>query len=212
MRETHRKSRALAGLDVPLARLYNSLGDLSLRAGFQVLSILLFRRARQADSRDLLPVINLSRARLSLANRFLLRAPASGAAAYNLGDGKKELDNLISRGRLPETKLVEATLLRRRIEDRLELWNDLQNGEIEPSRVREILAAEDRELRPLLDGKLPGLADLDKMAPARTGFYYREYREEQRRKREKALKMNSSLEKAVSRRLLYYYTFFMQIY
>lgn len=181
LRETLDKSRGLAALKSPLSRLYNGLGELSLKAGFQLLAIILLTRSRKTDPRDPLPVVNLSRARLSLANRFLLRAPVSGAVAYNLIGGKKDLDELIDRGKLPEAKLVEATLLKRRIEDRLELWNDLRRGEVEPSRVRVILSGEDRELKPLMTGRLPSLAELEKLAPKRTGFYYREYREEQRR-------------------------------
>ncbi|MCE5269691.1 hypothetical protein LLH00_00215 [bacterium] len=179
------QSRRLAVLETPLARLFNGLGELSLSTGFQVLALILFRRARGLDPRDPLPVVNVSRARLSLANRFLLRAPASGAVAYNLGLGREDLDTLLGRARLPEARLVEATVLKRRIEDRLELWKDIQSGEVKPAEVREILRGEDRELRPVLTGKLPSLTELEKLEPARTGFYYRQYRERQKQHRER---------------------------
>jgi len=183
--ESLEQSRRLAGLNTPLARLFNGLGELGLSTGFQVLALVLFSRARRLDPRDPLPVINHSRARLSLANRFLLRAPSSGAVSYNLGLGRDNLDSLIEQGRLPEARLVEATLLKRRIEDRLELWKDIKAGEIETAQVRDILRDEDRELRPVLAGKLPGLAELEKLEPERTGFYYRQYREQQKKNRER---------------------------
>lgn len=183
--ESIEQSRRLAGLSTPLARLFNGLGELSLTTGFQVLALVLFSRARRLDPRDPLPVINHSRARLSLANRFLLRAPSSGAVNYNLGLGRENLDGLIEHGRLPETRMVEATVLKRRIEDRLELWKDIKDGVVETARVRDILRDEDRELRPLLAGKLPSLAELEKLEPKRTGFYYRQYREQQKTNRER---------------------------
>jgi len=183
--ESLEQSRRLALLETPLARLFNGLGELSLSTGFQVLALLLFRRAHSLDPRDPLPLMNQSRARLSLANRFLLRAPSSGAVAYNLGLGREELETLLGRSRLPEARQVEATVLKRRIEDRLELWKDIQSGEVKPAEVREILRGEDRELRPVLTGKLPSLTELEKLEPARTGFYYRQYREQQKRNRER---------------------------
>jgi len=183
--ESLEQSRRLALLETPLARLFNGLGELSLSTGFQVLALLLFRRAHSLDPRDPLPLMNQSRARLSLANRFLLRAPSSGAVAYNLGLGREELETLLGRSRLPEARQVEATVLKRRIEDRLELWKDIQSGEVKPVEVREILRGEDRELRPVLTGKLPSLTELEKLEPARTGFYYRQYREQQKRNRER---------------------------
>ena len=76
-------------------------------------------------------------------------------------------------------------MLKRRIEDRLELWKDIKAGEIETAQVRDILRDEDRELRPVLAGKLPGLAELEKLEPERTGFYYRQYREQQKKNRER---------------------------
>jgi hypothetical protein len=187
-RELLEKSRHLLRLNAPLARLFNSLGELSLRAGFQILSIVLLRRAEKLNPRDPLPGINLSRTELSLANRFLLRAPASGAAAYNLRNGGSRLQSLLKRGTLPDSRQAETTLLLRRIEDRLELCKDLRKGEITEGKIREILLREDHELRPLLGaGKLPSLAELEKLEPRRAGFYYREYREEQRRLRERRL-------------------------
>ncbi|HUU27825.1 MAG TPA: hypothetical protein VM123_08435 [archaeon] len=184
-RETLERSRNLLKLKAPMSRLFNSLGELSLRLGFQILSIVLLRRAENIDPKDPLPKINLSRAQLSLANRFFLRAPKSGAVSYNLQNGNKRLDQLIQRRTLPESKLVEVTLLRRRIEDRLEMWKDVRRGELEPGEIKEILLKEDEQLRQVQIRKIPSVAELEKLEPRRVGFYYREYREEQLKRKEK---------------------------
>ena len=178
------QSRSLLKKNTPVARLFNSLGDLSLRIGFAILSLVLLRRAEQIDPKDPLPKINMSRAQLSLANRFLLRAPKSGGAAYNLQDGKKRLDSLLVRKTLPESKAVEATLLARRIDDRLAMWQDIRRGELDPASVKKILLKEDKNLRETRAAQIPSINELKKLAPKRTGFYYREYREQQRKEKE----------------------------
>ena len=187
-KEALESSRSLLRLNAPVSRLFNRLGELSLRLGFQILSIVLLRRAEKLDEKDPLPKINLSRARLSLANRFLLRSPTSGAVVYNLQEGKRMCDQLLQRKRLPESKLVELSLLRRRIEDRLEMWKDVRRGEIQPDSIREILLKEDENLRKLRARKIPSLEELEKMGLPRVGFYYREYREELRKQKERRLR------------------------
>jgi len=181
------RSRSLSRLKVPLSRLFNALGELTLKLGFQIFSIVLLRRAENIDSKDPLPKINLSRAQLSLANRFFLRAPMSGAVCYNLVQGKKRLDLLINRSALPENKLVELTMLSSRIEDRLEMWRDIRKGELEQAKIKEILIEEDNEWRRLQAKKIPTMAELDLIEPRKVGFYYREYREEERKRREKRI-------------------------
>jgi hypothetical protein len=176
-------SRSLSKLNAPSSRLLNALAELSLRTGFSLLAIVLLRRAVRIAPADPLPKFNMGRAQLSLATRFLLRVPTSGGAAYNLVDGKKGLQELISSGILPENRRAEATLLLRRIEDRLEMWLDIRSGELDTSRVRELVAAEDREVRQLRSKKIPSVEELEKYEPKRTGFYYREYREQQLAKR-----------------------------
>ncbi len=184
-RETLERSRALLGLKAPASRLLGSLGELSLLLGFQVLAIVILNRAGRLDPRDPLPKINLARARLSLANRFLLRAPVSGAVSYNLQEGVRRVGPLVSQAKLPEGRLVECTLLLRRLEDRLALWQDLRAGKLDPAEVRKILVEEDRETRQTRSGKIPSLQELSKLAPRRTGFYYREYRQEQQRQQKR---------------------------
>ena len=174
-------SRSLGKLNAPVSRLFNGLAELSLRSGFPLLAILLLRRASNLDSKDPLLKMNTSRAQLSLATRFLLRAPQSGGAGYNLGDAQKRLQKLIDADVLPESRRVEALLLLRRIEDRREMWNDIRGGALEVAKVREIIAAEDREVRELRKNKIASVEELEKFEPGRTGFYYREYREQQSR-------------------------------
>ncbi|HLA40926.1 MAG TPA: hypothetical protein VJ417_13075 [Candidatus Glassbacteria bacterium] len=181
-REALEHSRSLSKINAPLARLFNGLGEVSLRLGFALLALVLLRRAERIDKKDPLLKINLSRAQLSLANRFLLRAPGSGAAAFNLGDGRKRLDQLLANSTLPESRRVEATLLLRRIEDRLEMWNDYRLGELERSGIKEILLDEDKEFRQLKTTRIASVEEIEKLAPRRTGFYYRDYREQQRKK------------------------------
>jgi hypothetical protein len=178
-------SRSLGKLNAPVARLFNGLGELSLKAGFALLAIVLLRRAEEIDPADPLLKLNSSRARMSLATRFLLRSPSSGGAAYNLSDGKARLEALISGGSLPEIRQAEAVLLLRRIEDRLEMWRDLKAGKLEEAKVRELIADDDRLVRDLRARKIPSVEELDKLEPGRTGFYYREYREQQRRQKSK---------------------------
>ncbi|MBW7997729.1 MAG: hypothetical protein FVQ81_14375 [Candidatus Glassbacteria bacterium] len=178
-------SRSLGKLNAPASRLFNGLGELSLRVGFALLAIVLLRRAEKIDPNDPLLKINMSRAQLSMANRFLLRAPLSGAGAYNLADSRKRLRSLMSQNSLPDSRKAETLLLLRRIEDRLEMWNDLRRGELEQSRVKELLAAEDREIRSIRSRKIPNVEELKKHEPQRTGFYYREYREQQRKQKER---------------------------
>ncbi len=173
-------SRSLGKLNAPAARLFNALAEISLRTGFSLLAIVLLRRAGRIAPGDPLLKLNISRAQLSLATRFLLRAPASGGAAYNLDDGRRQLEKLIASGKLPEATKTEATLLLRRIEDRREMWQDIRSGDLDASRIRELVAAEDREVRELRRKKIPTVEELEKYEPKRTGFYYREYREQQR--------------------------------
>lgn len=178
-------SRSLGKLNAPAARLFNGLGELSMRAGFGLLAMVLLRRAERIDPGDPLLKMNMSRAQLSLANRFLLRAPSSGGAAYNLGDSRKRLTALTESNTLPDSRKAEAVLLLRRIEDRLEMWLDLKKGNLDPSRIKELLAGEDREFRSLRSAKIPSVEELEKLEPKRTGFYYREYREQQRKQRDR---------------------------
>ncbi|MBN2289773.1 MAG: hypothetical protein JXQ83_10610 [Candidatus Glassbacteria bacterium] len=184
-REALTRSRNLLGLRSPVARIFNSFGEISLSLGFQLLSIVLFRRSEKIDPRDPVPKINLSRSQMSLANKFLLRAPASGAVAHNLNQADSRLDTLIRQARLPQSKLVEATLLKRRIEDRLQLWQDVRRGEVPGARVREILYQENEFVRPTMAGKIPSIAELEKLEPRRVGFYYREYRQQQQQQKRK---------------------------
>jgi hypothetical protein len=172
-------SRSLSKLNAPSSRLMNALAELSLRTGFSLLAIVLLRRAVHLAPSDPLPKFNMGRAQLSLATRFLLRAPASGGAAYNLTDGQKRLQELISSNILPEGRRAEATLLLRRIEDRLEMWLDIRSGNLDASQVRELVAGEDRVVRQVRSKKIPSVEELEKFEPRRTGFYYREYREQQ---------------------------------
>lgn len=174
-------SKSLGKLNAPLARLFNGLGEMSLRLGYSLLALVLLRRAEKIDPKDPLLKMNMSRAQLSLATRFLLRAPVSGAAGYNLTDGKRRLDALISRDKLPESRKAEAVLLQRRIEDRLEMWRDVREGRLETAQIKALLAGEDREVRELRKRKIPSVEELEKHAPKRTGFYYREYREQQKK-------------------------------
>ena len=176
-------SRNLLGLKSPMARIFNSLGELGLGLGFQILAIVLFKRSEKAAPRDPLPKLNLSRSQMSLANKFLFRAPVSGAVGHNLQQANHRLDGLIRRAKLPESKLVEATLLKRRIEDRLQLWKDVRRGETPASAVREILHQENQQLRPTMTKKIPTIEELEKLEPRRVGFYYREYREQQKKRR-----------------------------
>ncbi len=173
-------SRSLGKLNAPASRLFNALAELSLRTGFSLLALVLLRRACRIDHRDPLLKLNMSRAQLSLATRFLLRSPLSGGAAYNLGDGRKRLQELIATDKLPDARKTEATLLLRRIEDRQEMWLDIRSGKLDPMRVRKLVAEEDRQVRELRSKKIPTLEELEKYEPKRTGFYYREYREQQR--------------------------------
>ena len=178
-------SKSLGKLNAPVSKLFNGLAELSLRAGFPLLAIVLLRRAGTLDSKDPLLKINISRAQLSLATRFLLRAPSSGGAGYNLGDGAKRLRELADSGLLPENRRAEAVLLLRRIEDRREMWQDIRCGALDCSRVRDLISAEDRIVRDLRKNKIPTVEELEKLEPKRTGFYYREYREQQRRQSRK---------------------------
>ena len=177
------RNRNLLGLKSPMARLFNSLGELGLGLGFQILAIVLFKRSEKADARDPLPKLNLSRSQMSLANKFLLQAPVSGAAGHNLQQANHRLDVLIQRAKLPESKLVEATLLKCRIEDRMQLWKDVRKGETPASAVREILYQENRQLRSTIAKKIPTIEELEKLEPRRIGFYYREYRDQQKKRR-----------------------------
>jgi hypothetical protein len=179
--EALKHSRSLGKLNAPAARLFNGLGEISLRAGFALLAIVLLRRAGSLDPDDPLLKLNMGRARMSLATRFLLRVPTSGAAAYNLGDGKKVVEELVGNGSLTESRQAEAVLLLRRIEDRLEMWRDIRSGELESARIRELIAADDKEIREIRSRKIPTVEELEKLEPSRTGFYYREYRELQRK-------------------------------
>jgi hypothetical protein len=182
-REALKRSRIMPGQKSPVARIFNSLGELGLSLGFQLLAIVLFRKSEKTDPGDPLPKINLSRSQMSLANKFLLRAPVSGAVSHNLNQADKRLDNIIRKGKLPENKLVEVTLLKRRIEDRLQLWQDVRKGEIPASAVRDILYRENEHLRPVINRKLPTIEELEKMEPRRTGFYYRDFREQQKKEK-----------------------------
>lgn len=184
-KEALENSRSLSKINAPLARLFNGLGEVGLRLGFSLLAIVLLRRAENIDPKDPLLKINMSRAQLSLANRFLLRAPSSGGAGFNLTDGRRRLERLIARDTLPESRRVEATLLMRRIEDRLAMWNDYKFGELDRTRIKEILVEEDREFRQVKTSRIHSVDELEKIAPRRTGFYYREYREKQRQELER---------------------------
>ena len=51
--ETLKRSRNLLGLKSPVARLFNSLGELGLGLGFQMLAIILFRKSESICSSQL---------------------------------------------------------------------------------------------------------------------------------------------------------------
>ena len=183
--EALKQSRSLKSLNAPLSRLLNTLGEIGLRLGFSLLSLILLKKGETLDPQDPLLKINLSRARLGLANRFLLRAPESGAAAYNLTDGKKRLEALLGKNILPDSRSVEAGLLLRRIEDRLEMWGDFKRGELESEAIREFLRQENKKYQRIRSAKIATEMELEKFSGGKTGFYYREYRQEQEKKREK---------------------------
>ncbi|MEA2062950.1 MAG: hypothetical protein U9P14_04565 [Gemmatimonadota bacterium] len=167
----------------PASRLLNSLGELGLGLGFHILSMLLFRKSETADPGFPVPRLNLSRAEMNLAGKFLLKAPASGAVAHNLRQADTRLEGLLKSNVLPKTRQVEARVLKNRIEDRLLLWQDVRQGRMDSSEIEYILLRESESVRPTLAKKIPSIEKLEKFEPESVGFYYRQYREEQEKKK-----------------------------
>ncbi len=67
------------------------------------------------------------------------------------------------------------------------MWRDIRKGELEQAKIKELLIEEDNEWRRLQAKKVPTMAELGLLEPRKVGFYYREYREEERKKREKRI-------------------------
>ena len=178
LEKTAEQLNKLIGLRLNQTRLMNRLGELTLGLGFQLLAIVLFKQSLTIDSGYTSASLNLGRAEMSLANKFLLNAPSSGAVPFNLKNAHQRVSKLLG-GLMGEDMRAQATLLLRRIEDRQELYRDHLAGETSSKEVTRILRDEFKQVQTVLNKTIPSVQELEKLEPQRTGFYYREYRERQ---------------------------------
>lgn len=180
LEKTAEQLKKITGLRLNQTRLMNRLGELTLGLGFQLLSIVIFKRCLKNDPGYANASLNLGRAEMSLANKFLLNAPSSGAASYNLKNAQQRVSTLLG-GLMSEEMRVQATLLLRRIEDRQELHRDHLAGKISAGELTGILRDEFKQVQSILNTTIPSLQELERLEPKRTGFYYREYRQSQKK-------------------------------